>query len=435
MSTKKNRVIRRTVIAGALGAVAAVVAVGCRQTRKSGTHGLYIRTLLPLMLDFLTPRRNPEAPDINPQWLAGQTNGELIRADEVRVMGLNSSMNSGTAWRIEYSTTDAEGRPLLATGLVIRSNNPWEGSGPRPVIAHAPGTQGTAAHCDPSHSLSVFTSIKLPLDIISAYEQPAINMFVAAGCHVVVTDYPRDPELGRQLYCNHVAGAHALYDAVRAAHHLSVGSESLGLFGFSQGGGTVAAAVEEPEYAGEIQPKAAVCGAPPSDFDAILDHVESETASFVLPYALDGLMATDPKIEAELVPLLTESAQELLELARKRCVLGAMPHSARQDTSSWIVDKRSLSEVIDSLPATRKALDNMRLGSRRPRVHTRLWASVHDDIIPYASTKKLADEWGIDLLTRRLFPLLRFDVGKHLIPFFIWMHDDVTWLIGQLQKS
>ena len=42
MSTKKNRVIRRTVIAGALGAVAAVVAVGCRQTRKSGTHGLYI---------------------------------------------------------------------------------------------------------------------------------------------------------------------------------------------------------------------------------------------------------------------------------------------------------------------------------------------------------------------------------------------------------
>ena len=83
MSTKKNRVIRRTVIAGALGAVAAVVAVGCRQTRKSGTHGLYIRTLLPLVLDLLTPRRNPDAPDINPQWLAGQTNGELIRADEV----------------------------------------------------------------------------------------------------------------------------------------------------------------------------------------------------------------------------------------------------------------------------------------------------------------------------------------------------------------
>ncbi|MDK8794567.1 lipase family protein [Corynebacterium sp. MSK041] len=432
MSTKKNRIIPRTVIAGALGAVATAA---WWQTRKTGTHGLYIRTLLPLVVDFLTPRRNPKAPDLNPQWLAGQTNGELIRADEVRVMGLNSSMNSGAAWRIEYSTTDAEGRPLLATGLVIRSNNPWEGTGPRPVIAHAPGTQGTAAHCDPSHSLSVFTSFKLPLDIISAYEQPAINMFVAAGCHVVVTDYPRDPESGRQLYCNHVAGAHALYDAVRAARHLGIESETLGLFGFSQGGGTVAAAVEEPDYAGDLQPKAAVCGAPPSDFDAILEHVEAETASFVLPYALDGMMATEPAIEAELAPLLTDSAKELLELARNRCVLGAMPHSARQDTSSWIVDKRSLPEVIASLPATREAMDKMRLGSRPPRVHTRLWASVHDDIIPYSSTQKLADEWGIDLLTRRLFPLLRFDVGKHLIPFFIWMHDDVTWLIDNLQKN
>ncbi len=433
MSPKTNRCIRRAALAGACAAVAAA---GWRHAASTkGTRGLYARTFLPLVADFLKPRRNPKAPSLNHQWLAGQTNGELIRADEVRVMGLNSSMNSGTAWRIEYSTTDAEGRPLLATGLVIRSNNPWEGSGPRPVIAHAPGTQGTAPHCDPSYSLSVFSAFRWPLDIISAYEQPAINMFVAAGCHVVVTDYPRDPESGRQLYCNHVAGAHALYDAVRAARHLGVESESLGLFGFSQGGGTVAAAVEEPEYAGDLQPKAAVCGAPPSDFDAILDHVEAETATFVLPYALDGMMASDPAIEAELAPLLTDSAQELLELARNRCVLGAMPHSARQDTATWIVDKRSLPDVIASLPATRAAMDTMRLGTRPPRVHTRLWASIDDDIIPYTSTEQLADEWGIDLLTRRLFPLLRFDVGKHLIPFFIWMHDDVTWLIGNLQKD
>lgn len=428
----KKNLFRRMALIGGASALAGSV---WKQTKTTGTNGLMVRTWLPLIADVLTPHRNPPAPQINPRWLAGSTNGELISAQDVRILGLNSPMNRGTAWRIEYSTTDADGKPLLATGLVIRSENPWQGRGPRPVIAHAPGTQGTAAHCDPSYSLSVFMGFKLPFDIISAYEQPAINMFVAAGCHVVLTDYPRDPETGHQLYCNHVAGAHALYDAVRAARHLGVSSEQLGLYGFSQGGGTVAAALEEPDYAAGIEPVAAVCGAPPSDFDAILEHVEGETATFVLPYALDGMMAGDPEVAAELLPLLSDDTRALLELARNRCVLGAMPHTARQRTPDLLLNGKTLPEVIDSLPKTRAAMDAMKLGTRSPQIPTRLWASVDDDIIPYSSTRDLAEEWGIELVTRRLFPLLRFDVSKHLTPFFIWMHQDVTWLLGTLEEN
>ena len=431
---------KKSNIVGVVAGLGAAAAAGhlWKNSRESGTRGLVTRAWLPLFVDLAKdivhrPVTDPEFEP--PQWLSGATGGELLRTGKIRALGLNSDMNKGTMWRIEYATTDAHGRPLSATAAVIRSENPWEGTGPRPVIGFAPGTQGTAHHCDPSYSFSMFLDARWPFDIVSAYEQPAVNMYVAAGCHVVVTDYPRDPETGKQLYCDHVAGAHSLYDALRAAKHLDVTSDRVGLSGFSQGGGCVAAALEEPEYAPDIPVVAAVCGAPPSDLEDILNHVDGETATFVLPYALDGMMASYPEIAGELLPHLTESAGELLGLARTRCVLGAMPHSARQATTTWTTDGRKLVDVVKELPITNSLIGDKLLGHTSPQVPTRLWASVHDDIIPYHSTEKLARDWGIELTTRRLFPLLRFDVAKHLVPFFIWMHDDATWLIRQIESS
>lgn len=407
-------------------------------SRATGRRGLVTRAWAPLFVDLVKdlvtrPADDPEfAP---PQWLAGSTNGELISATQMRALGLNSKENRGTMWRIEFATTDSQGNHLTSTGAVIRSENPWEGAGPRPVIGFAPGTQGTARHCDPSYAFTLFMDARWPFDIVSAYEQPAVNMFVAAGCHVVLTDYPRDPETGRQLYCDHVAGAHSLYDALRAASHLGITSERVGLYGFSQGGGAVAAALEEPDYAPDLPVVAAVCGAPPSDFDDILDHVEGKTATFVLPYALDGMMASHPEITDEVLPHMTDTAAELLELARNRCVLGGMPLTGRQDTTTWSKDGRTLAETVKALPKTYEILRSTRLGSTPPQIPTRLWATVHDDIIPYHSTQKLARDWGIDLVTRRLFPLLRFDVSNHLTPFFLWMHDDVNWLLDQIEQA
>lgn len=419
----------------AAASVVGLVSTVWRGTKARGRQGLYARTFLPLSADLLMRGRVKDPKFESSQWLSGATGGELIRAAQVRLLGLNSNMNRASAWRIDYSTQTAQGRHLTATGTVIRSENPWEGTGPRPVIAFAPATQGTAPQCDPSYSMQVFFDVRRPFDIISAYEQPAVNMFVAAGCHVVLTDYPREPETGRQLYCNHTAGSHALYDAVRAAKHLGVSSERIGLFGFSQGGGCVAAMLEEPEYAPDVAAAAAVCGAPPSDFEDILEHVDGKTATFVLPYALDGMMASHPDLENEVAAHMTKEATELLEFARAKCVLGAMPFTARQDTTTMTSDGRSLVDVVRDLPLTFALLDDMRLGSRAPQIPTRLWATAHDDIIPHHSTQKLADVWGIPLLTRRLFPLLRFDVANHLAPFFLWMHTDINWLIDQLEAT
>ena len=41
------------------------------------------------------------------------------------------------------------------------------------------------------------------------------------GAHVVLTDYPRDPDFGWQLYCDHPSGGRALLDAARISPDLA----------------------------------------------------------------------------------------------------------------------------------------------------------------------------------------------------------------------
>ncbi|WP_284523337.1 hypothetical protein [Corynebacterium aquatimens] len=164
--------------------------------------------------------------------------GTLLAAAEIRPVGLSGRANPAESWRIDYATSDRKSRILTATGAVFRSRTPWRGKGPQPTIAFAPSTQGVARHCDPSYSCTVGAQVRRnPLDAIAAYEQPAINLLVAHGANVVLTDYPRDPEDNVQLYCDHVSSARALADAVRAAASLGVGAENLGLWGFPRAAG------------------------------------------------------------------------------------------------------------------------------------------------------------------------------------------------------
>lgn len=199
------------------------------------------------------------------------------------------------------------------SGAVFRSRTPWKGRGQRPTVAFAPSTQGVAPQCDPSYSCTVGVAFrKRPFDVIAAYEQPAINLLVAAGANVVLTDYPRDPEDNVQLYCDHVSAARALADAVRAAEQLGVRSAVVGLWGFSQGGGAVGGWLENPEYAPEIQSAAAVVGAPPADLLATLHHADRAIASVVILYAVAGMMAASPAVAAELAPVLSPQGLEIV---------------------------------------------------------------------------------------------------------------------------
>ena len=53
---------------------------------------------------------------------------------------LGAIMATGT--RIMYRSTDTRGNLIAVTGTYFEPYNDWPGSGPRPLISYAPGTQG-----------------------------------------------------------------------------------------------------------------------------------------------------------------------------------------------------------------------------------------------------------------------------------------------------
>lgn len=392
------------------------------------------RTLIPFLVDLARNRRRADPDFGHATWVIGKKPGTLINARRIPALGLGTRLNDAHAWRIDYVTTDAEKHTLTTTGAVFRSNNPWSGPGPRPTIAFAPSTQGVAPHCDPSFSSTVGLQFRGDFDFIAAYEQPVINYFVALGAHVIITDYPRDPEDNVQLYCDHIAASHALADAVRTATHLGVGHENLGLWGFSQGGGAVGALLEQPEYAPDLQPQAAVVGAPPADLVATLNHVDGGLGTVVIAYAVAGLAALGPEVRAEVDLALNDHGRALLSAASDVCVTGAARRVTRQPTAAWTKSGRPLAELLDDLPHTSEILDERRLGSRRPLIPVRLWGSINDDIVPYPSVVELADAWGVNLHTRRLPRIPGRHALNHFLPYFQHVISDAQWLMSRLGR-
>ena len=84
---------------------------------------------------------------------------------------------------------------------------PWTGSGTRPVVDYAAGTQGLAASCAPSAQLAAGTE----------YETANIVALLKQGWAVVLTDYQGYTTGSQTLFGVGAAGGHAVLDAAKAA--------------------------------------------------------------------------------------------------------------------------------------------------------------------------------------------------------------------------
>ncbi|RNE49139.1 triacylglycerol lipase [Corynebacterium alimapuense] len=374
-------------------------------------------------------------------WSIGLEPGTLLDSRPMRLLGTRGRLNPATAYRMDYVTTDSRGHTITATGAYFHSHSPWRG-GRRPVVAFAPSTQGVAVHCNPSYSctvgFNVFTSP--PYDIIAAYELPMINMFLAAGCHIVLIDYPRDPDLGLQLYCDHISGAHALSDAVRAARQLGLKKHApVGLWGFSQGAGTVGMALERPDYATDVVAKAAVVGAPPAQLDAVLRQVDGTLSTGVLAYAIAGLLVTSSEIRDEILSVLTTEGLTCLIDNITTCAGGSAIASGWQSSAEWTTSGMTLGALISDLPAVSAELDRRKLGQQTPQVPVLLWGSTNDDIVPFQSVQNLQSAWkrgGGEITWRRNWlPQVPGRTGfNHFGPYYKHMVGDAGWLLEQLRR-
>src|SRR5436190_7082432 len=106
-------------------------------------------------------------------------------------------------WRILYTTTRPDGKPAVASALVLASSAAF--AGPRPVIAWAHGTTGIEPGCAPSLMAQPFGLV------------PALEPALSEGWVVVATDYTGLGTSGGHAYVVGDDEARAVLDSVRAA--------------------------------------------------------------------------------------------------------------------------------------------------------------------------------------------------------------------------
>ncbi|WP_448421995.1 alpha/beta hydrolase family protein [Mycolicibacterium sp. XJ1819] len=144
---------------------------------------------------------------------------------------------AGQADRYLYSTVNQHNSPAVATAAVFTPKTaPPEGGWPVVVWAH--GTVGLGDDCTPSAQPR------------TARDDEYLTHWLDQGYAVVAPDYTGLGTPGLMSYLNTVATAHAVVDAVVAAHQLDLPlAGRWALIGQSQGG---AAAVGTARYASEF---------------------------------------------------------------------------------------------------------------------------------------------------------------------------------------
>ncbi|MDK1476410.1 lipase family protein [Streptomyces sp. 549] len=374
-------------------------------------------------------------------------NGALVRTEPLRLAlslpGLDGRRLPGTATRLMYKSTDSGGRPVAVTGAYIEPAAAWKGSGPRPLVALAPGTMGQGDQC--AASMGLEHPIRFNGETLSVgYEDLSIYRLLASGIAVVVTDYAGLGATDRlHTYVSRLDGGHALLDAVRAARSLAGTSltpaSPVGLFGYSQGGGASASAAElQPSYAPDVKLAGTYSGAPPADLVQVMQGIDGSALAGALGWSLNGFLQSDPALRPIADAHLNAAGKAAMSDLSTMCVGDAILRYGFKKSGSWTAGGKSISDIVKSEPALQATLDAQRVGRMKPNSPVRVATGVQDDIVPHRQSRQLAVDWcrkgadvtydavilpnlGDRLLTNHVAPLLT-DQGKAIS----WLTDRLS---------
>lgn len=238
-----------------------------------------------------------------PPDLAEAAPGELLRLEP-----FDPAVAGAIGWRVLYRTTDPQGGPAVASGVVLApAGNP--GGNLRPVVAWDHPTTGVARGCAPS---------LLP--------DPTVAMFgateaIANGWVWAATDYPGLGTPGPHPYLIGESLARSTLDIVRAAGQLPAGAGTrFATWGHSEGGqaslwtGMIAEA-----YAPDLDLVAVSAAAPAIELGDLVTADEGTPAGKLLLSM--GLVAwSELYPEASLEVALTPLARPLARNVAAACI-------------------------------------------------------------------------------------------------------------------
>jgi pimeloyl-ACP methyl ester carboxylesterase len=327
----------------------------------------------------------------------------------------NFGINGGvTSTAVKYRSTTATGAPNYVTGTLLVPNAAWTGTGPRPIVGFAPGTQGLADKCAASTSManSLF------------YEAGNVQSLLDKGWAVGVTDYEKIGSPGDHTYVIKNAEGYALLDMVRAAQRMPgsgiAANAPVGFWGYSQGGQAAAAAAElEATYAPELNVKGVAAGGIPADLAVVAQHLNTDGNFWFsfLAFAAVGLNSAYPELNLD--SYLNQTGRDLMNQGRDACladglILGAGKHIEDLTTTNPLNN-----------PQWQARINQQKLGSVGPKVPVFAYHGILDEIIPYAQATALRDAWcarGTKVQWTDYF------FADHLLGVFSGAGDVVNWM-------
>ena len=371
-----------------------------------------------------------------PPALPGQA-GELIRTEPLPLVWQLGNVPSA-ATRIMYRSNDTHDSANAVTGVFFDPALPWTGPGPRPLVSMAAGTQGQGDKCAPSRTIGTVLQFTPPSDVIVSYEAVFVGALLSRGIAVVLTDLDGLGTPGTHTYVNRAASAHAVLDAARAAKRLPgtgiTPDGPVAFWGYSQGGGASAAAVElAPEYAPELDVRGAFAGAPPADLAATLDRIDGASLSGAVGYTLNGMAQSYPEVRPMIDAELNERGRQLLADVQDQCVGETRLQYGFQRSESFTRTGEPLSTVLARYPIAAELFAEQRIGNRTPTAPVLIQASVNDDTVPYDQVRQLAKDWcgkgAVVQLSDNTVPPISPGTGlNHALPYPLGIGESLTWV-------
>ena len=340
-----------------------------------------------------------------------ETNGTLIRSEPFPLAGAIPAIPgaealtdhavpfSTDAHRIMYRSTGARNQPVGVTGAYLQPRAPWTGGGTRPLAVVAPGTVGQGDACAPSKAFQNITNVETdPPAVGIGYEIIQAYALLSRGYAVAITDYEGLGTPGVHPYVHRESSARAVLDLARAAS--GVPGADIGpaprtvLTGYSQGGGSVAAAAElQPTYAPEVNLVGTSAGSPPADLVATLAKVDGTAIAGVIGYALNSLAEGDPALEERLDVHLNEEGQRMLRATSTQCIGETVIQFAFHRTGQYTKTGRPAIELVREDPAALAITDRQRIGRLTPTSPVRVLSVTNDDVVPGPQSLQLGRDW------------------------------------------
>lgn len=373
-----------------------------------------------------------------PEPLPPMPPGDVIRTEPARLVlepsgQLGAIMASGT--RIMYRSSDTHGNPNVVTGMYFEPYNDWPGTGPRPLIAYAPGTQGQGDQCAPSRTFSEGIHWTSGADIMFNYEEMFVATMVARGFAIVMTDYEGLGTPGVHTYVNRLAQGHALLDAARAAMRLPETSLDpdgpVAFWGYSQGGGAAASAAElASTYAPELAVVGTYSGAPPADLAALMPFADGSALVGVVGYALNSAIAAYPEAEEAIRSKLTPRGAHMLNDVQRQCVGETlMKHAFRHLQPYFTVD---IFAAVKQEPF-KTLFEAQRLGRLKPNAPVLINANRFDPLVPWAPAMQLGRDWcaqgaDVEARTNEQPPFMNKLVVNHGLTMLVDGEPAMQWI-------